>query len=90
MVLVAISVGCLVGLFSGTPAVAEDGPSKKAHQEVYEKPGLGNPVIIGVSQTCLGANVLSGLVPCTVFKKNLWAFLGPCVRGRGGLLVRYL
>ena len=36
-----------------------------------------------VSQTCLGANVLSGLVPSTVFKKNLWAFLGPCVRGRG-------
>ena len=32
---------------------------------------------------CLGANVLSGLVPSTVFKKNLWAFLGPCVRGRG-------
>ena len=25
----------------------------------------------------------SGLVPSTVFKKNLWAFLGPCVRGRG-------
>ena len=39
--------------------------------------------LIGVSQTCLGANVLSGLVPSTVFKKNLWAFLGPCVRGRG-------
>ena len=37
----------------------------------------------GVSQTCLGANVLSGLVPSTVFKRNLWAFLGPCVRGRG-------
>ena len=37
----------------------------------------------GVSQTCLGANVLSGLVPSTVFKKNLWAFMGPCVRGRG-------
>ena len=36
-----------------------------------------------VCQTCLGANVLSGLVPSTVFKKNLWAFLGPCVRGRG-------
>ena len=34
-------------------------------------------------ETCLGANVLSGLVPSTVFKKNLWAFLGPCVRGRG-------
>ena len=40
-------------------------------------------VRIGVSQTCLGANVLSGLVPSTVFKKNLWALLGPCVRGRG-------
>ena len=39
--------------------------------------------LVGVSQTCLGANVLSGLVPSTVFKKNLWAFLGPCVRGRG-------
>ena len=38
---------------------------------------------IGVSQTCLGANVLSGLVPSTVFKKNLCAFLEPCVRGRG-------
>ena len=38
---------------------------------------------IGVSQTCLGANVLSGLVPSMVFKKNLWAFLGPCVWGRG-------
>ena len=37
----------------------------------------------GVSQTCLGTNVLSGLVPGTVFKTNLWAFLGPCVRGRG-------
>ena len=37
----------------------------------------------GVSQTCLGANVLSGLVPSTVFQKNLWAFLGPCVRGMG-------
>ena len=53
--------------------MAENGPSKTAHQEVYE-----------VSQTCLGANVLSGLVPSTVFKQNLWAFLGPCVRGRGG------
>ena len=41
------------------------------------------PARLGVSQTCLGANVLSGLVPSTVFKKNLWAFLGPCVRGRG-------
>ena len=40
-------------------------------------------IYVGVSQTCLGANVLSGLVPSTVFKKNLWAFLGPCVRGRG-------
>ena len=39
--------------------------------------------MIGVSQTCLGANVLSGLVPSMDFKKNLWAFLGPCVRGRG-------
>ena len=38
---------------------------------------------LGVSQTCLGANVLSGLVPSTVFKRNLWAFLGPCVRGSG-------
>ena len=27
--------------------------------------------------------MLSGLVPSTVFKKNLWAFLGFCVRGRG-------
>ena len=27
--------------------------------------------------------MLSGLVTSTVFKKNLWAFLGPCVRGRG-------
>ena len=31
-----------------------------------------------LAQTCLGA-----LVPSTVFKKNLWAFLGPCVRERG-------
>ena len=38
---------------------------------------------VGVSQTCLGANVSSGLVPSTVLKKNLWAFLGPCVWGRG-------
>ena len=45
--------------------------------------GGGSRGIVGVSQTCLGANVLSGLVPSTVFKKNLWAFLGPCVRGRG-------
>ena len=40
-------------------------------------------VRLRVSQTCLGANVLSGLVPSTVFKKNLWAFLGPCVREGG-------
>ena len=39
--------------------------------------------IFGVSQTCLGANVLSGLVPSTAFKKNIWAFFGLCVRGRG-------
>ena len=45
--------------------------------------GRGSPAYFGISQTCLGANVLSGLVPSTVFKKNLWAFLGPCVRGRG-------
>ena len=25
----------------------------------------------------------SGLVPSAVFKENSWAFLGPCVRGRG-------
>ena len=31
MVLVGISVGCLMGLFSGTPAMVENGPSKKAH-----------------------------------------------------------
>ena len=35
MVLVGISVGCLMGsamgLFSGTPAMAENGPSRKAH-----------------------------------------------------------
>ena len=35
------------------------------------------------SQTCLGANVLSGLVPSTVFEKNFWAFLRPCVWGSG-------
>ena len=40
-------------------------------------------VSVGNSQTCLGANVLSGLVPSTVFKKNLWAFLG-LVYGKGG------
>ena len=51
----------------------------------YENHSLRNifPEFFGVSQTCLGANVLSGLVPSTVFKTNLWAFLGPCVRGRG-------
>ena len=47
-------------------------------QETWDK-----QTFLGVSQTCLGANVLSGLVPSTVFKKNLWAFLGPCVRRRG-------
>ena len=31
MVLVGISVGCLMGLFSGSPAMAENGSSKKAH-----------------------------------------------------------
>ena len=31
MVLVGISVGLLNGLFSGTPAMVENGPSKKAH-----------------------------------------------------------
>ena len=36
-----------------------------------------------VTKACLGANVLSGLVPSTVFKNYFWAFLGPCVRGRG-------
>ena len=34
-----------------------------------------------VSQTCLGANVPSGLVPSTFFKTYFWAFLGPCVQG---------
>ena len=37
----------------------------------------------GVSQTRLGANVPSGLVPSTFFRSNFWAFQGPCVRGRG-------
>ena len=31
MVLVGISVGCLMGCFSPPPAMAENGPSKKAH-----------------------------------------------------------
>ena len=31
MVLVGVSVGCLIGLFSGTPAKAENGTSKKAN-----------------------------------------------------------
>ena len=31
-----IKATVLIGLFSGTPAMAESGPSKKAHQEVYE------------------------------------------------------
>ena len=43
-----------------------------------------------VSQTCLGANVPLGLVTSTFFRSNFWAFLGPCVRGRGAPLVRYL
>ena len=47
-------------------------------------PGLysKNCGIVGVSQTCLGTNVPSGLVPSTVFLKYFWAFLGPCVGGR--------
>ena len=32
--------------------------------------------IFGVSQTCLGANVLLGMIPSTVFKRNFGAFLG--------------
>ena len=36
MVLAGVAVGCLMGCFSGTPAIAENGPSKKAHYEVYD------------------------------------------------------
>ena len=39
--------------------------------------------LIRVSQTCLGTNVLSGLVPRTVVLTNFWAFLESCVWGRG-------
>ena len=39
--------------------------------------------ILGVSQTCLGANVLSGLVPSTFLKNYFGIFLGSCVWGRG-------
>ena len=36
MVLVGISVGCLMGCFLAPPAMVENGPSKKAHQGVYD------------------------------------------------------
>ena len=46
---------------------------------------------VGVSQTCLGANVPSGLVPSTFFFKEIClGILGALCMGKGAPLLRYL
>ena len=44
---------------------------------------MGTWVTVGVSQTCLGANVPSGLVPGTLFR-NIFGHSWGLVYGEGG------